>query len=152
MYTPHVVTIVNAIEGDDYAMQYNTTVLHGVMLQASKRANVNKSGLVDADAVTLFIPFTVDAGGKTFYGPKEYEALADKSAAWTLKNGGDSSAADCFFIKGEVVPGTDKDGNPLNGPSYSEALDTYDDVYRVTSVDIRDYGSARMQHWQVGGV
>ena len=142
MYTPHIITLVNCIEGADYAMQYNTTVLRGVMLQASKRANVNKSGLVDADAVTLFIPFSVDAEGKAFVKPKEYDAQEDKSNYWTLKKGDDSSAVACYFVKG-VIP---------QGMSYADALETYDDVYRVTSVDVRDFGSASMQHWQVGGI
>lgn len=141
MYTPHTVTVINCIEGEDYAMQYNATVLHGVMLQASKRTNVNKSGLTDADSVTLFIPFTVDAGGKQFKRPKEYDALEDKSRFWTLKPGGESSATECFFVKGEAA-----------GMSYADALDRYDNVYRVTSVDIRDFGSATMQHWMVGGI
>ena len=141
MYTPHTVTIINCIEGPDYAMQYLPTVLHGVMLQASKRTNVNKSGLADADSVTLFIPFTVDAGGKQFVRPKEYAALPEKSGYWTLKPGGESSANDCFFVNGEV-----------EGMSYADALDRYDNVYRVTSVDIRDFGSATMQHWMVGGI
>ena len=143
MYTPHVITLVNCIEGEDYAMQYLPTVLHGVMLQASKRSNVNKSGLIDADSVTLFIPFSVDSGGKTFYKPKEYAALDDKSEAWTLKSGGDSSAVECYFIKGDVLAA---------GVSYAQALEMFDDVYRVTSVDVRDFGSATMQHWQVGGI
>lgn len=143
MYTPHTVTLVNSIEGENYAMQYNATVLHGVMLQASKRTNVNKSGLSDADSVTLFIPFTVDSGGKEFKKPKEYANLPDKTNAWTLKPGGDSSAVECFFIKGDVM---------ADGVSYAQALDLFDDVYRVTSVDIRDFGSATMQHWQVGGI
>ena len=143
MYTPHIITLVNCIEGDDYAMQYLPTVLRGVMLQASKKTNVSKSGLVDADSVTLFIPFSVDAGGKTFLKPKEYAATEDKSGVWTLKAGGESSAAECYFIKGEVN---------ANGMSYAQALVAFDDVYRVTSVDIRDFGSASMQHWQVGGI
>ena len=148
MYTPHTVTIINATEGEDYEMQYNLTVLHGVMLQASKRNNVNKSGLTDADAVTLFIPFSVqatDATGsllKVFRSPKAYAALVTKDLAWTLQGGDDSAAASCFFIKGEVTEAL----------SYADALNTYDEVYRVTSVDIRDFGSASMQHWQVGGV
>lgn len=141
MYTPHTVTIINCIEGEDYAMQYHATVLRGVMLQASKRTNVNRSGLTDADAVTLFIPFSVDSDGKTFMRPKEFAAATEKCRAWTLKAGGNSSSADCFFIKGEA-----------EGMSYADALNRYDDVYRVTSVDIRDFGSANMQHWQVGGI
>lgn len=27
----------------------------------------------------------------------------------------------------------------------------YDDVYKVTKVDMKDLGSADMQHWEVGG-
>ena len=27
----------------------------------------------------------------------------------------------------------------------------YDDVYKVTKVDMKDFGSPSMQHWQVGG-
>ena len=38
------------------------------------------------------------------------------------------------------------------GVSYAQALELFDDVYRVTSVDIRDFGSTTMQHWQVGGI
>lgn len=147
MYTPHTVTLINVIEGDDYAMQYNITVLHGVMLQASKRANVNKSGLLDADAVTLYIPFTVNATGpaggeKRFVGPKAFEALGGSRDIWTLRGGSKSSAVGCFFIKGEIS----------DGLSYAEALKTYDDVYRVTTVDTMDYGSASMHHWEVGGI
>lgn len=147
MYAPHTVSLINVIEGDDYAMRYNLTVLHGVMLQASKRTNVNKSGLEDADAVDLFIPFSVqatDAAGraKRFVEPKRYAAMESRDGFWTLKSGGSSSAVECFFVRGEL-------SEPL---SYSEALKTCDHVYRVTSVDIRDFGSADMQHWQVGGI
>ncbi len=146
MYTPHTITLILAEEGNDYAMQYHLTVLHGVMLQAGKQTNVLASGLADADAVTLFIPFCVaatDAAGnpKTYVSPKAFENAEDKSGIWTVTSRGESSGADCYFIKGEV----------LEGISYSDAMKTYDDVYRVSSVDTFDYGSEKMQHWEVGG-
>lgn len=146
MYTPHTVTLVNVIEGNNSTMQYYLTVLHGVMLQASKHTNVHKSGLQDADAVTLFVPFSVRAQGadgnaKTYASPKVFEAMADHTGAWTLQAGGKSGGADCFFIRGEI----------LEAVSYAQALKLYDDVFRVTSVDIRDFGSEAMRHWQVGG-
>ena len=60
MYAPHTVTIYNVVREVDPATldERETayiTVLHGVMLQASKGANVRTSGLEGADAADLFI-------------------------------------------------------------------------------------------------
>ena len=136
MYTPHTVTLVMA-ENDGY----NSVVLRGVFLDLSKRSNINKSGLSDADSATLFIPFSVDAD-KDYITPKAYEALLDKSGYWTLFDDGNNSGADCYFIKGEQTA----DLYP-----YSTARDKHDYVYQVSSVDLRDFGSISMRHWQVGG-
>ena len=71
MYAPHVVTIYNIVRETDPATLEETeqayiTILRDVMLQASKAANVRKSGLEGADAVNLYIPFFVEAvDGKT---------------------------------------------------------------------------------------
>lgn len=136
MYTPHTITMVIVV-GDGY----NSVVLDGVFLDLSKRSNVNKSGLSDADAATLFIPFTI-AADKTYLPPKEYKALTERSGYWTIFDDGDNSGADCYFIKGaqstDIYP-------------FSRARNTYDYVYKVTSVDLRDFGSPNMQHWMVGG-
>ena len=147
MYTPHTVTLIVADETDD-GMHYNPVILDGVFLDLSKRSNINRSGLADADAATLFIPFSVKAyypdqeHKKSFLGLKAYAAMEDKSVYWTLFDGGESSGADCFFIKGiideEVI-------------SYSEAIKKYDFVYHVSTVDLRDFGREHMRHWQVGG-
>lgn len=136
MYTPHSVTMVIVV-GDGY----NSVVLDGVFLDLSKRSNVNKSGLSDADAATLFIPFTINAG-KTYLPPKEYKALTERSGYWTIFDDGDNSGADCYFIKGAQ----DTDIYP-----FSKAKSAHDYVYRVSSVDLRDFGSPNMQHWMVGG-
>ena len=168
MYTPHTVTLIVADETDD-GMNYNSVILDGVFLDLSKRSNINRSGLADADAATLFIPFSVKAyvpakaetglaiagqavagiaiAGKTkhcktYLTPKAYAALTDKYDHWTLFDGGESSGADCFFIKGIIDE---------EGISYAEALKKYDFVYHVSTVDLRDFGRKRMQHWQVGG-
>lgn len=145
MYAPHTVSLINAVE-ESGVMQYHLTVLHGVMLQASKRKNVNKSGLSDADAVTLFVPFSVRAlspsgAVKRFASPKAYEAAESKDSLWTLKSGGQTSPVECFFVKGVLTEAL----------SYTEAVKQYDDVFRATSVDVRDFGSGPLQHWQVGG-
>ena len=147
MYTPHTITLILAEEQDDGSMAYNPVILSGVFLDLNKRSNVNRSGLADADSATLFIPFSVTATGadgnaKEYLSPKAYEAAETKSGYWTLFDGGRSGSAECYFVKGT-----------LSDPaiSYAEARDTYDYVYRVTSVDLRDFGRERMRHWQVGG-
>ena len=142
MYTPHTVTLILAEELDDGTMFYNPVILSGVFLDLNKRSNVNSSGLADADAATLYIPFSVNPG-KEYLPPKEYLAQEDKSGYWTLFTGGNSGPAECYFIKGAIENAA---------ISYSDALDSYDYVYRVTTVDLRDYGRRKMQHWQVGGV
>ncbi len=169
MYTPHTVTLIIADETTDGEMEYNSVILHGVFLDLNKRSNVNKSGLADADSATLFIPFSVkaeypatseqgsaiadeaiagiatsgkDVHTKTYLLPKAYAASDSKGDHWTLFDGGKSGPAECYFIKGAIEDAE---------ISFAEAKDSYDYVYRVTSVDLRDFGRASMQHWQVGG-
>ena len=147
MYTPHTVTIYNVGEDPDTLQQeYNITFLRGVFLDRREASNIEKSGLRDADVASLFIPFSVKAvdavtgAPKQYIGPKAYRQLADVSGYWTLESGGLASGADSFFIKGEVV----------NYNGYARMRELYDDVYDITTIDTRDFGSPDMQHWQVG--
>lgn len=145
---PHVVTVYNVIiEEDPTTFQEITTnhitVLRGVLLDASKATNVNESGLEGADAVNLYIPFSVEAvDGVTsqerkYVGPVEFWRADDKSGLWTL-----SVSRDSFFVKGEAV-------HPEWSVQTIEAY--YDGVYDITKVDEKDFGSD-MAHWEVGGV
>ena len=147
MYTPHTVTVYNVTEDPETLwLEYNVTYLRGVFLDRHEAANIEKSGLRDADAATLFIPFSVEAVDavtgekKQYIKPKAYRQLEDKTGYWTLEGGGMSSGADSFFVKGEILD--------LNG--YAKMRETYDDVYDITTIDTRDFGSADMQHFQVG--
>lgn len=148
MYAPHTVTVYNAHQDlDSLKTVYNITVLKGVFLDISKGANVMKSGLENADAATLFIPFGIEAlngvtgQAQSYVEPKEYARLEDKASYWTIRAGGTISNKDCFFVKGEVV--ADMDFQDIN--------DYYDNVFRVSAVDVRDFGSSEMQHWEVSG-
>lgn len=63
---PHTVTIYNVSQETDPATFKDVektyiTVLRGVLLEASKAANVRQSGLEGADAVNLYIPFSTPA-------------------------------------------------------------------------------------------
>lgn len=151
MYAPHTVTIYNVTQETDQTtfkdvQKSYITVLRGVMLQASKAANVRQSGLEGADAVNLYIPFSTPAvdgvtgAAKRYVGPQEFWRAVDKSGLWTLSTDGNGGTT--FFVKGEVV-------EPEKPEEAIEML--YDDVYKVTKVDMKDLGSADMQHWEVGG-
>ena len=151
MYAPHTVTIYNVTHETDLETFKDTrksyvTILRGVMLQASKAANVSTSGLGSADSVNLFIPFAaiavdgVTGQEKRYAGPHEFWSASDKSGLWTLSV--DDRDGTTFFVKGEIVE-PDK--------TVQEIEKLYDDVYKVTKVDVRDFGSTEMRHWQVGG-
>lgn len=147
---PHTVTVYNTLEDINTGINtYNITILRGVFLDISKGSNVMKSGIVNADAATLYIPMSIKAVNaltgedQTFVKPKEYGRMDPKEALkfWTLRTGGRSSATDCFFVKGEITEESE----------YKDIRNRYDDVYDVTSVDTKDFGSKSMWHWEVGG-
>lgn len=148
MYAPHTVTLYNQYTSQNTmfedVIENNATILKGVFYDAVKASNVNASGLEDADSVVLYIPFSVEAVDgyngmkKTFASPKEYEELEDKSSAWTLTTG-----SKCFFVKGEKVASATS--------SFQEINKVYDSVHVVTKIDMKDFGSPNMQHWEVGG-
>lgn len=149
MYAPHTVTVYNVAQETDKTTfeevtRLYATVLKGVFLEASKAVNVRDSGLEGADAVNLYIPFSVSAvdgvtgKARRYVGPQKYWHADDRSELWTLSVNG--NGGDTFFVKGEFV--TD---------NQTEAL-AQDDCYNVTKVDMKDFGSPDMQHWEVGGV
>ena len=149
MYTPHTVTIYNVSRETDLSTfddvdTNNITVLSGVFLDATKGTNVRESGLESADAVVLYIPFTVTAYdgvsglAKTYVPPMEYWRAADKSKIWTL-----SADRNTFFVKGKVVESIHATEEYINL--------MHDNVFIVTKVDEKDFGSAFLQHWEVGG-
>lgn len=151
MYAPHTVTIYNVSQEEDKTtfedvQKSYITILRGVFLEASKAANVRQSGLEGADAVNLYIPFSTPAvdgvtgAQKRYVGPQEFWRASNKSDLWTLSTDGNGGTT--FFVKGEVV-------EPEKTEQTIEML--HDDVYKVTKVDMKDFGSASMQHFEVGG-
>ena len=145
---PHTITLYIITEDQvTFERVTNITVLEGVLLDAAKAANVRSSGMENADAVTVYIPFSVKAyDGQTteikrYVSPKEYHTAADKSGLWTLDSAPPTDVS-TFIVKGEVVE-PEKDFQWINR--------THDDVYRINSVDAKDFGSEEMKHFEVGG-
>lgn len=148
MYAPHTVTVYNILHTvnpdtmEDIA-EMRGTILRGVFFDAAKAANVRQSGMVGADAVNVYIPFAVDArdaitgGWKMFAKPSEYRSSADRTAVWTL------SVSDCgietVIIRGEYVTEDETEAR------------LHDESYRITSVDLKDFGRPSMWHWECGG-
>lgn len=145
---PHVVTLYTLETVADPATLEDTTtayitVLRFVLLDALKKSAVSTQGYDGEDAVTLYIPFAVQAtdgltgAPKRYVPPAAFQQAEDKSGLWTLDTEGK-----CFFIKGEVV---DTDYPP------DELEWRYpDSTYIVKSVHTRDYGTEDMHHWEVG--
>lgn len=148
MYTPHTVTVYNVIAETDLETfeeveRVYVTILRGVFFDASKAVNVSRSGLESADAVNLYIPFAVEAVDgvtkqeKSYALPQEFWKAADRSKIWTL--GVEGNGGETFFVKGEFV--TDS----------ADVARAHDESYNVTKVDVKDFGSTHLQHWEVGG-
>lgn len=140
---PHAVTIYTVVENQvTFEPDVNISVFRGALVDATKGAVINSTGMENADAVTVYIPFDTPAldpitgVAKTYLGPKEYERTGDKSGYWTI------DTTNSFMVEGEVVV-EDADFQSMNN--------RYDGVYRISTVDRRDFGSPDMQHWQIGG-
>lgn len=144
MYTPHTVTVYNV--GDDDTP--NITILRGVFLDIAQGTNIMRSGLEKADAATLFIPMPIVAVNaltgdeQQYLPPAEYEMQDNHDAYWTIGKRSTHGPNSCFFVKDEVIE-PDSDYGGINS--------RYDYCYRVSTVDIRDFGSLNMRHLQVGG-
>lgn len=143
MYMPHTVTVYTIIEDEaTFEVTENITILKGVFVDSVKAINTVMTGSASADAVNLYIPFSVNAvdgitgEAKRFVPPVEYLNRTDKSGVWTL------DTKNSFFVKGEVVePGSGFGGINLR----------HDSVFEISSVDPKDFGSPEMQHWEVAG-
>jgi hypothetical protein len=124
---PHTITLYNKYESDDYTSGYQRTVLTDVLFIVSKGTNVDTTGLKDADAVRITIPFD---GHTDYLSPIAWDA--NKIGHWTLKEGD-------IVVKG-VVSDEDIDPETLKAK--------YNDVYQITTIDMFDFGG--LQHWKVG--
>lgn len=129
------VTLYNAfydVSTDEYT--YYTYVIEKAEIQETRGANISSSGMLDSDSAVLYVKNDNNLT-KTYYRPKEWNALSDKSNAFTF-----TPMSNDFFVKGNIVE-TDKD--------YEEMNRIYDDVYKVTTVDIYE---DILPHFEVGGV
>ena len=113
------------------------TLIENVDYTATQGANITKSGLSTADAVTVFINYS--ALPKPYKTTKEWQALTaeDKAKYVTFTQGTD------FFIFG------DSTSNVITTKGFfSDMQKRYSDCYKVTTVDRYD---DILPHFEIGG-
>ena len=109
------------------SIRYKKHVIKNVFWD-SVQAITNSTGFEKNNSVDVFIPF--DKNDLSDYKePKQYEGFG-----WTLRKGD-------FIIKGDIEE-TEVDG--------IKDLSAYE-VFEITTVDVKDFGSSNMQHFEIKG-
>lgn len=128
-------------------------VLSGVYFNADKSANVEKTGLENADTAKLHIPYKLDGervliGDLEYMTPKAWEQQPNDSYdnIITFKTGED------FFILGdfasEPINDDDEVFNQGTYTGFEDYMNRYfDDVYSITTVGKYDL----IPHFEIGG-
>lgn len=133
MKTNSDLTLFNryVVNGEEH---YKATPILRVAWFNTKAVNVLKSGLIDSDSVTVYIPY---ARGTNYVSPVAWEKLDAKVKYWTLKPGD-------VIVKGVV---SDTIGTAF---TLTDLKKKYDNVVRITTVDLNDIGSESLWHWRIG--
>ena len=128
MMTNTKMTIYNKyIEPFTHNKVYKKHIIDNVFWDDARGINRN-TGYENSDEVNIYIPF--DKNDLTDYKePKQYSGIG-----WTLENGD-------FILKGEC------ELKEING---IKDLSGYE-VFEITLVDVKDFGSSNMQHFEIRG-
>lgn len=131
MTTNTKMTVYNKYTNENKSVIFKKHLIDNVFWDDSKAVNLN-TGYENADDVNIFIPKSQN-DMSNYVSPKKYNGEVKK---WTL-NVGD------FIVKGEckedVVYGI------------KELINKYDDVFTITLVDNKDFGSPNMHHFEIRG-
>lgn len=125
---------------------YRRTHLRNVFWDDSKQSNVLKSGLTSVESVNISVPFDVDAEGKTYKSPKEYLNSTDKDNSFTF-----TANSQDLIVKGIIDYEINNSSSQKISESLSYLKNNYDYVMTISIVDMKDFGSENMRHWEIGG-
>jgi hypothetical protein len=104
--------------------KYTRKVINKVFWEEVKQSNIEKTGLISADSVKVFIPVGSATDGLDFTTSKD------------------------LVIKGVVATEFDNTSQSTISAALT-ALKASHDVYTVTVADGKLYGSPSMQHYQI---
>ena len=131
MKTNTSMSVFNKYTDEEKNVIFTKHLIDNVFWDDSKGINRNL-GYENADDVNVFIPKNQnDMSG--YVEPKKYKGLNN---TWTLENGD-------FIVKGNV--------EESSVTSIKELVKKYDNVFTISLVDDKDFGSANMQHFEIRG-
>ena len=131
MTTNTSMCVYNRCTDEQKNVVFKKHLIDNVFWDDSKGINRNL-GYENADDVNVFIPKSQnDMNG--YVEPKKYKGLNN---TWTLENGD-------FIVKGNT--------NENEVLSIKELVQKYDNVFTISLVDDKDFGSERMHHFEIRG-
>lgn len=131
MITNTSMSVYNKYTDEEKNVVFKKHLIDNVFWDDSKGINRNL-GYENADDVNVFIPKSQnDMSG--YIEPKKYKGLSN---TWTLENGD-------FIVKGNT-----SESEVL---SIKELVQKYDNVFTISLVDDKDFGSENMHHFEIRG-
>ena len=131
MTTNTSMSVYNKYTDEEKNVIFKKHLIDNVFWDDSKGINRNL-GYENADDVNVFIPKSQnDMNG--YVEPKKYKGLSN---TWTLENGD-------FIVKGNT-----SESEVL---SIKELVKKYDNVFTISLVDDKDFGSESMHHFEIRG-
>ena len=131
MMTNTSMSVFNKYTDENKNVFFKKHLIDNVFWDDSKGVNLN-TGYEKADDVNIFI--SKDKNDmRDYVTPKQYKGL---QGTWTLNNGD-------FIVKGDVVE--------TQVLTIKELSSKYDNVFTISLVDDKDFGSPNMQHFEIRG-
>ena len=131
MTTNTCLSVFNKCTDSEKNVIFKKHEIENVFWDDSKGVNLNL-GNENADDVNVFIPKSQN-NMSGYIEPKFYIGLND---TWTLNNGD-------FIVKGQTFE------NEVS--NIKELKEKYNDVFIITLVDDKDFGSKNMHHFEIRG-
>ena len=131
MTTNTSVSVYNKYTDEEKNVVFKKHLIDNVFWDDSKGINRNL-GYENADDVNVFIPKSQN-DMSDYVEPKKYKGLNN---TWTLENGD-------FIVKGNT--------NESEVLSIRELAQKYDNVFTISLVDDKDFGSENMHHFEIRG-
>lgn len=131
MTTNTNMSVYNKYTDEEKNVIFKKHLIDSVFWDDSKGININ-TGYEKADDVNVFIPKSQN-NMNGYVEPKKYKGL---NGTWTLENGD-------FIVKGNT-----SENEVL---SLKELAQKYDNVFTISLVDDKDFGSKNMHHFEIRG-
>lgn len=131
MTTNTSMCVYNKYTDEEKNIVFKKHLIENVFWDDSKGVNLN-TGYDKADDVNVFIPKSQN-NMSNYVEPKSYKGMSN---TWTLNNGD-------FIVKGNT--------EEIQVSSIKELIEKYDNVFTISLVDDKDFGSKKMHHFEIRG-